>query len=81
MVLLHCSPDRSYCICGPSLEGVGNDDFYETKSNFGVQVVQVCQLVLARFFPSNFLSSPGVCVREREIILENNSSVMEFFCY
>lgn len=36
----HCSPDRSYCVCGPSVKGVGNDDFYETKSSFGVQVVQ-----------------------------------------
>ncbi|KAL0345169.1 UNVERIFIED_CONTAM: Serine/threonine-protein kinase VPS15 [Sesamum radiatum] len=36
----HCSPDRSYSICGPSIKGVGNDDFYETKSSFGVQVVQ-----------------------------------------
>ncbi|KAK7314389.1 hypothetical protein VNO77_32911 [Canavalia gladiata] len=36
----HYSPDRSYCICGPNLKGVGNDDFYETKSSFGVQVVQ-----------------------------------------
>ncbi|KAK9266612.1 hypothetical protein L1049_003563 [Liquidambar formosana] len=36
----HCSPDRSYSICGPSLKGVGNDDFYETRSSFGVQVVQ-----------------------------------------
>ncbi|XP_075509748.1 serine/threonine-protein kinase VPS15-like [Primulina tabacum] len=36
----HCSPDRSYCVCGPCVKGVGNDDFYETKSSFGVQVVQ-----------------------------------------
>ncbi|KAJ7969526.1 Kinase family protein [Quillaja saponaria] len=26
------SPDRSYCICGPSLKGVGNDDLYEARS-------------------------------------------------
>lgn len=36
----HSNPDRSYCICGPSIKGVSNDDFYETKSSFGVQVVQ-----------------------------------------
>ncbi|PSS01929.1 Serine/threonine-protein kinase vps15 [Actinidia chinensis var. chinensis] len=36
----HYSPDRSYSVCGPSIKGVGNDDFYETKSSFGVQVVQ-----------------------------------------
>ncbi|XP_019458006.1 PREDICTED: phosphoinositide 3-kinase regulatory subunit 4 [Lupinus angustifolius] len=36
----HSSPDRSYCICGPNLKGVGNNDFYESKSSFGVQVVQ-----------------------------------------
>ncbi|CBI27987.3 unnamed protein product, partial [Vitis vinifera] len=36
----HYSPDRSYCICGPTIKGVGNDDFFETKSSFGVQVVQ-----------------------------------------
>lgn len=41
MLFFFCSPDRSYCICGPNLKGVGNDDFYETKSSFGVQVVQV----------------------------------------
>ncbi|XP_021894882.1 probable serine/threonine-protein kinase vps15 [Carica papaya] len=36
----HYSPEKSYCLCGPNLKGVGNDDFYETRSNFGVQVVQ-----------------------------------------
>ncbi|KAI4305247.1 hypothetical protein L6164_028624 [Bauhinia variegata] len=36
----HYSPDRSYSICGPNLKGVGNDALYETKSSFGVQVVQ-----------------------------------------
>ncbi|KAK1377666.1 Serine/threonine-protein kinase VPS15 [Heracleum sosnowskyi] len=36
----HYSPDQSYCICGPTIKGVANDDFYETKSSFGVQVVQ-----------------------------------------
>ncbi|KAI3714696.1 hypothetical protein L6452_21655 [Arctium lappa] len=36
----HCSPEKSYCICGPSMKGVGNDDLYETKSSFGVQIVQ-----------------------------------------
>ncbi|XP_047338375.1 serine/threonine-protein kinase VPS15 [Impatiens glandulifera] len=36
----HCSPDRSYCVCGPSIKGVGNDDFYETKSSCGMQIVQ-----------------------------------------
>ncbi|CAN4090043.1 unnamed protein product [Withania somnifera] len=36
----HCSPERSYCVCGPSIKGVVNDDFYETKSSFGVQIVQ-----------------------------------------
>ncbi|XP_065848432.1 serine/threonine-protein kinase VPS15 [Euphorbia lathyris] len=36
----HSSPERSYSICGPTLNGVGNDDSYEIKSSFGVQVVQ-----------------------------------------
>ncbi|KAI9119392.1 hypothetical protein K1719_010067 [Acacia pycnantha] len=36
----HYSPDKSYCICGPVLKGVANDDLYETKSSYGVQVVQ-----------------------------------------
>ncbi|XP_010267111.1 PREDICTED: probable serine/threonine-protein kinase vps15 isoform X2 [Nelumbo nucifera] len=36
----HCSPDRSYSVCGPSLKGIGNGEFYETRSSFGVQVVQ-----------------------------------------
>ncbi|KDP33785.1 hypothetical protein JCGZ_07356 [Jatropha curcas] len=36
----HFSPERSYCICGPNLNGVGNDDLFEIKSSFGVQVVQ-----------------------------------------
>ncbi|KAL2500940.1 protein kinase family protein/WD-40 repeat family protein [Forsythia ovata] len=36
----HCSPNQTYCVCGPSVEGARNDDFYETKSSFGVQVVQ-----------------------------------------
>ncbi|OVA06257.1 HEAT [Macleaya cordata] len=36
----HFSPDRSYCVCGPLLKGIRNDDLYETRSSFGVQVVQ-----------------------------------------
>ncbi|RID77924.1 hypothetical protein BRARA_A00792 [Brassica rapa] len=36
----YSSPERSYCICGPSLKGVVNDDFYELKTNSGVQFVQ-----------------------------------------
>ncbi|KAF8097740.1 hypothetical protein N665_0281s0005 [Sinapis alba] len=36
----YSSPERSYCICGPSLKGVANDDFYELKTNSGVQFVQ-----------------------------------------
>ncbi|EPS67456.1 hypothetical protein M569_07318 [Genlisea aurea] len=37
----HCSPERSYCVCGPCIKGaVGNDEFYETKSGLGMQVVQ-----------------------------------------
>ncbi|XP_022882501.1 serine/threonine-protein kinase VPS15-like isoform X2 [Olea europaea var. sylvestris] len=36
----HYSPNQTYCVCGPSIEGDGNDYIYETKSSFGVQVVQ-----------------------------------------
>ncbi|XP_058067643.1 serine/threonine-protein kinase VPS15 isoform X2 [Magnolia sinica] len=36
----HSSPDRSYCVCGPSTKSMGNDEFYDTRSSFGVQVVQ-----------------------------------------
>ncbi|XP_077247976.1 serine/threonine-protein kinase VPS15-like isoform X1 [Tasmannia lanceolata] len=36
----HSSPERSYCVCGPSTKGMGNDEFYETRSTYGVQVVQ-----------------------------------------
>lgn len=36
----HFSPDRSYCISGPNLNGAGNDNQYETRSSFGVQIVQ-----------------------------------------
>ncbi|KAK9090955.1 hypothetical protein Sjap_024132 [Stephania japonica] len=36
----HFSPDRSYCICGPSMKGTGNDVVYEARSCCGVQVVQ-----------------------------------------
>ncbi|KAJ9167889.1 hypothetical protein P3X46_019479 [Hevea brasiliensis] len=36
----HCSPERSYCVSGPNLNGVGNDDIFEIRSSFGVQVVQ-----------------------------------------
>ncbi|CAK7337394.1 unnamed protein product [Dovyalis caffra] len=36
----HCSPDRSYCISGPNVNGAGNDDLYETRSSFGVEIVQ-----------------------------------------
>ncbi|GAB2219712.1 hypothetical protein Droror1_Dr00007349 [Drosera rotundifolia] len=36
----HSRPERSYCMCGPTIKGVGNDEVYETKSSFGVQVVQ-----------------------------------------
>ncbi|XP_004513055.1 serine/threonine-protein kinase VPS15-like [Cicer arietinum] len=36
----HYSPERSYCVCGPNLKGVGNDFFYKTESSSGVEVVQ-----------------------------------------
>ncbi|XP_068646197.1 serine/threonine-protein kinase VPS15 [Aristolochia californica] len=37
----HYSPDRSYCVCGPSMKGViGNNEIYGAKSCFNVQVVQ-----------------------------------------
>ncbi|KAF8400928.1 hypothetical protein HHK36_014231 [Tetracentron sinense] len=36
----HYSPSRSYCVCGPSFKGMGNEEFYETSSGFGAQVVQ-----------------------------------------
>ncbi|XP_038879690.1 serine/threonine-protein kinase VPS15 [Benincasa hispida] len=36
----HFSPDRTYCVCGPNVKRIGNEDFYETRSSFGVQVVQ-----------------------------------------
>ncbi|XP_020578305.1 probable serine/threonine-protein kinase vps15 isoform X2 [Phalaenopsis equestris] len=36
----HASPERSYSICGPSTPGLGNDEHYETRSSFGVQIVQ-----------------------------------------
>ncbi|KAK9099167.1 hypothetical protein Syun_026212 [Stephania yunnanensis] len=36
----HFSPDRSYCVCGPSMKGRGNDEVYEARSCCGVQVVQ-----------------------------------------
>lgn len=36
----HSSPERSYSVCGPLIKGDKNDDTYEAKSNFGVQVVQ-----------------------------------------
>ncbi|XP_010688347.1 serine/threonine-protein kinase VPS15 [Beta vulgaris subsp. vulgaris] len=36
----HSRPERSYCVCGPTVKGLGNDELYESKSSFGVQVVQ-----------------------------------------
>ncbi|KAF6164233.1 hypothetical protein GIB67_010203 [Kingdonia uniflora] len=53
----HFSPDRSYCVSGPSLKGARSDEFYETRSSFGVQVVQasstfiyLVKLMLCLFF-------------------------------
>uniref|UniRef100_A0A803NU41 non-specific serine/threonine protein kinase n=1 Tax=Cannabis sativa TaxID=3483 RepID=A0A803NU41_CANSA len=36
----HCSPDRSYSVCGPNGNEVVNDEFFKTSSNFGAQIVQ-----------------------------------------
>ncbi|XP_021741395.1 probable serine/threonine-protein kinase vps15 [Chenopodium quinoa] len=36
----HSRPERSYCVTGPTVKGLGNDELYESKSSFGVQVVQ-----------------------------------------
>ncbi|KAF3791532.1 putative serine/threonine-protein kinase [Nymphaea thermarum] len=36
----HCSPDRSYCVCGPSTNSTAKDEYYDTRSCFDVQVVQ-----------------------------------------
>ncbi|KAF7081042.1 hypothetical protein CFC21_085021 [Triticum aestivum] len=33
-------PEQSFCIAGPSAKGVGNDEFYDIRSSYGVQVVQ-----------------------------------------
>lgn len=33
-------PEQSFCVAGPSAKGVGNDECYDIKSSFGVQVVQ-----------------------------------------
>lgn len=53
LCVFYCSPDKSYCICGPNFKGVvGHDDLYETKSSFGVQVVQV--IVFVGTFCSSF---------------------------
>ncbi|KAJ1400759.1 WD40-repeat-containing domain [Sesbania bispinosa] len=72
----HYSPDRSYCICGPNLKGVGNDDFYETKSSFGVQVVQnnYAFLLLLSGFYSNCQGSANDSFAEeiRHTILVNS---------
>lgn len=54
-ILSTCSPDRSYCVCGPSLKGAKNEEFYEARSSFGVQVVQVCRIILTVCVSSNEL--------------------------
>ncbi|CAN1240841.1 Serine/threonine-protein kinase VPS15 [Linum perenne] len=36
----HCSPEKSYCISGPNLSGTGNENLYEARPCFGVQLVQ-----------------------------------------
>ncbi|CAI0426197.1 unnamed protein product [Linum tenue] len=36
----HCSPEKSYCISGPNLNGTGNENLFEERSCSGVQVVQ-----------------------------------------
>ncbi|CAM0943441.1 unnamed protein product [Alopecurus aequalis] len=33
-------PEQSFCIAGPSAKGVGNDECYDIRSSYGVQVVQ-----------------------------------------
>ena len=64
MYFFYCSPDRSYSICGPNLKGVGNDDFYETKSTFGVQIVQVLYVsVDCCSQPFWFLCALFLCLR------------------
>ncbi|XP_051113860.1 serine/threonine-protein kinase VPS15-like isoform X2 [Andrographis paniculata] len=50
----HCSPERSYCVCGPSVKG---DDFYETKSSSGVQVVQECKRLSPRLTRKEILTA------------------------
>lgn len=47
-----CSPERSYCVCGPSTKGVGNDGYYDIRSSFGVQVVQVILRFMLFLFAS-----------------------------
>ncbi|XP_044949929.1 translation initiation factor IF-2-like [Hordeum vulgare subsp. vulgare] len=33
-------PEQSFCIAGPSAKGIGNDECYDIRSSYGVQVVQ-----------------------------------------
>lgn len=34
------SPDRSYCVCGPSTKNMAEKEIYDTRSNKGVQIIQ-----------------------------------------
>lgn len=36
----HFSPDRSYCVCGPSTKNVAEKEIYDMRSIQGVQVIQ-----------------------------------------
>ncbi|KAH9304628.1 hypothetical protein KI387_009032, partial [Taxus chinensis] len=36
----HVRPDRSYCVCGPPIKRTAREEYYDTRSIHGVQVVQ-----------------------------------------
>ncbi|XP_050216834.1 serine/threonine-protein kinase VPS15 isoform X1 [Mercurialis annua] len=52
----YSSPSRSYCICGPNLNGVGNDDLYKERKISGVKIVQEAKGCI----PSNKLTAKAV---------------------
>eukprot|EP00268_Persea_americana_P045799 TRINITY_DN4692_c0_g1_i1.p1 TRINITY_DN4692_c0_g1~~TRINITY_DN4692_c0_g1_i1.p1 ORF type:complete len:1544 (+),score=279.50 TRINITY_DN4692_c0_g1_i1:480-5111(+) len=58
----HSSPDRSYCVCGPTTKTNGNDEFYDARSSFGVQVVQETnrRAPTTKLTPKALLAAAGI---------------------
>ncbi|KAL8152973.1 hypothetical protein V2J09_010733 [Rumex salicifolius] len=71
----HSRPERSYRICGPTMKAIGNDELYDIRSVYGVQVVQetrrrpLTTKLTTKTVLASAATDPGGCHRDSVVSL------------